>query len=164
MFENFHRLNVQTTDPEVTINLRYKGDGPPILLLHGNPLTHVHWHLVAPRLAKTFTVIVPDLRGYGDSSKPKGLEDHTNYSFRRMAQDQVDVMAHLGFKKFCVAGHDRGGRVAHRMALDHPNAIQKLATFDILPTHFVLNNTSWRSALNSYHWFSWPNPMISQKS
>ena len=99
MFENFHRLNVQTTDPEVTINLRYKGDGPPILLLHGNPLTHVHWHLVAPRLAKTFTVVVPDLRGYGDSSKPRGLEDHTNYSFRRMAQDQIDVMAHLGFKK-----------------------------------------------------------------
>ena len=158
MFKNFHRANVQTTDTEVAINLRYKGDGPPILLLHGNPLTHVHWHLVAPRLAETFTLVVPDLRGYGDSSKPRGTEDHANYSFRRMAQDQVDVMAHLGFDEFCVAGHDRGGRVAHRMALDHSKSVQKLATFDILPTHFVLKNTSWRSALNSYHWFFMAQP------
>ena len=116
MFENFHQAKVQTTDPEVSINLRYGGGGPPILLLHGNPLTHVHWHLVAPRLAEKFTVVVPDLRGYGDSSKPRGKADHSNYSFRRMAQDHIDVMAQLGFEEFCVAGHDRGGRVAHRIA------------------------------------------------
>ncbi len=108
MFEGFKHVQVQTTDPEVKINLRYGGNGPPILLIHGNPLTHVHWHLVAPRLAKDFTVVVTDLRGYGDSGKPRGLPDHSNYSFRRMGQDQIDVMEHLGFKQFCVAGHDRG--------------------------------------------------------
>lgn len=158
MFENFNSAQIQTSDPEVTINLKYGGEGPPILLLHGNPLSHVHWHLVAPRLAESFTVVVADLRGYGDSSKPRGTQDHANYGFRRMAQDQVDVMAELGFDHFCVAGHDRGGRVAHRMALDHPQRVQKLATFDILPTHFVLTNTSWRSALNSYHWFFMAQP------
>ena len=158
MFKNFNHDTIQTTDPEVVINVRYGGEGPPILLLHGNPLTHVHWHLVAPRLSKLFTVVVPDLRGYGDSSKPRGKKDHTNYSFSRMAQDQVDVMANLGFEQFCVAGHDRGARVAHRMAIDHPEAVQKLAIFDILPTHYVLTNTSWQSALNSYHWFFMAQP------
>ena len=113
MFDGFQHIQVQTSDPEVRINLRYGGSGPPILLIHGNPLTHVHWHLVAPRLARDFTVVATDLRGYGDSGKPRGREDHSNYSFRRMAQDQVDVMQHLGFKQFCVAGHDRGG--AHRV-------------------------------------------------
>ena len=97
MFEGFKHIQVQTSDPEVKINLRYGGNGPPILLIHGNPLTHVHWHLVAPRLAKDFTVVAVDLRGYGDSGKPRGKEDHSNYSFRRMAQDQVEVMQHLGF-------------------------------------------------------------------
>ena len=92
MFEGFEHTQVQTSDAEVTINLRYGGNGPPVLLLHGNPLTHVHWHLVAPRLAEHFTVVAADLRGYGDSSKPRGAEDHANYSFRRMAQDQVEVM------------------------------------------------------------------------
>ena len=92
MFEGFKHTQIQTSDPEVRINLRYGGSGPPILLIHGNPLTHVHWHLVAPRLARDFTVVVTDLRGYGDSSKPRGKEDHSNYSFRRMGQDQIDVM------------------------------------------------------------------------
>jgi haloacetate dehalogenase len=90
MFEGFKHLQIQTSDTEVKINLRYGGDGPPVLLIHGNPLTHVHWHLVAPRLMKDFTVVATDLRGYGDSSKPRGKEDHSNYSFRRMAQDQID--------------------------------------------------------------------------
>ena len=153
MFEGFKHVQIQTTDPEVKINLRYGGNGPPILLIHGNPLTHVHWHLVAPRLAKDFTVVCTDLRGYGDSGKPRGLPDHSNYSFRRMGQDQIDVMAHLGFDKFCVAGHDRGARTAFRMALDHPDKIKKFASFDILPTHHMLSNATWQWALNSSHWF-----------
>jgi haloacetate dehalogenase len=158
MFEGFEHAQVQTSDPEVKINARYGGNGPPVLLLHGNPLTHVHWHLVAPRLAERFTVVASDLRGYGDSGKPRGREDHANYSFRRMAQDQVEVMKHLGFDRFCVAGHDRGARCAYRMALDHPEKVQKFASFDILPTHHVLTRATWQWALNSYHWFFMAQP------
>jgi haloacetate dehalogenase len=158
MFEGFKHIQVQTSDPEVKIDLRYGGNGPPVLLIHGNPLTHAHWHLVAPRLAKDFTVVVTDLRGYGDSSKPRGREDHANYSFRRMAQDNVEVMKHLGFDRFCVAGHDRGGRAAFRMALDHPGKVEKFASFDIIPTHHVLTHTTWQWALNSYHWFFMAQP------
>jgi haloacetate dehalogenase len=158
MFEGFKQIQVQTSDPDVKINLRYGGNGPPVLLIHGNPLTHVHWHLVAPRLAKDYTVVAVDLRGYGDSGKPRGRDDHSNYSFRRMALDQVEVMAHLGFDKFFVAGHDRGARAAHRMALDHPQNVLKLASFDILPTHHVLTGATWQWALNSYHWFFMAQP------
>jgi len=158
MYEGFKRFEIQTTDPEVKIVGRVGGKGPAVLLLHGNPLTHVHWHLVAPRLAKDFTVVATDLRGYGDSGKPRGKEDHSNYSFRRMAQDQVDVMAQLGFKEFCVAGHDRGARTAHRMALDHPDKVKKLASFDILPTHHVLTKATWQWALGSFHWFFMAQP------
>ncbi len=153
MFEGFKQTQIQTSDPEVKINLRYGGNGPPLLLIHGNPLTHVHWHLVAPRLAKDFTVVATDLRGYGDSGKPRGREDHSNYSFRRMGQDQVDVMQHLGFDKFFVAGHDRGARTAFRMALDHPDKVLKFASFDILPTHHMLTHATYQWALNSSHWF-----------
>jgi haloacetate dehalogenase len=158
MFEGFKHIQVQTSDPEVKINLRYGGNGPPILLIHGNPLTHAHWHLVAPRLAKDFTVVATDLRGYGDSSKPRGREDHANYSFRRMAQDNIEVMKHLGFDRFCVAGHDRGGRAAFRMALDHPGTVEKFASFDIIPTHHVLTHATWQWVLNSYHWFFMAQP------
>src|SRR5215813_1246766 len=115
MYEGFERFEIQTSDPEVKIVGRVGGAGPPVLLLHGNPLTHVHWHLVAPRLAEEFTVVATDLRGYGDSGKPRGRPDHSNYTFRRMAQDQVDVMRALGFERFYVAGHDRGARTAYRM-------------------------------------------------
>ncbi|MBI1964641.1 MAG: alpha/beta hydrolase [Betaproteobacteria bacterium] len=158
MYEGFKRFEIQTSDPEVKIAGRVGGKGPPALLLHGNPLTHVHWHLVAPRLAQDFTVVATDLRGYGDSGKPRGKPDHGNYSFRRMAQDQVDVMAHLGFKQFFVAGHDRGARTAHRMALDHPDKVKKFAAFDILPTHHVLTNISLGWALGSFHWFFMAQP------
>jgi haloacetate dehalogenase len=158
MYEGFERFEIQTSDPEVKIVGRVGGKGPAVLLLHGNPLTHVHWHLVAPRLAQHFTVVATDLRGYGDSGKPRGKADHSNYSFRRMAQDQVDVMAHLGLKEFCVAGHDRGGRTAFRMALDHPDKVKKLATFDILPTHHVLTHASWQWAVGSFHWFFMAQP------
>ena len=158
MYEGFERFEIQTTDPEVKIVGRVGGKGPAVLLIHGNPLTHVHWHLVAPRLAKNFTVVATDLRGYGDSGKPRGKDDHSNYSFRRMAQDQVDVMAHLGFKEFCVAGHDRGARTAHRMTLDHPDKVKKFASFDILPTHHVLTHATWQWALGSFHWFFMAQP------
>src|SRR6185295_14184767 len=103
------------------------GNGPPLLLMHGNPFTHLSWHKFAPRLAREFTVVATDLRGYGDSSKPSGGPNHENYSFRAMAQDQVEVMAALGFKRFMAAGHDRGARVLHRMALDHPAVIERAA-------------------------------------
>ena len=158
MYEGFERFEIQTSDPEVTIVGRVGGRGPAVLLLHGNPLTHVHWHLVAPRLAQRFTVVATDLRGYGDSSKPRGRADHSNYSFRRMAQDQVDVMRHLGFEQFAVAGHDRGARTAFRMALDHPDRVTKFASFDIIPTHHALTHVSREWALNSYHWFFMAQP------
>ncbi len=158
MYEGFRRFEIQTSDPEVKIVGRMGGKGPAVLLLHGNPLTHVHWHLVAPRLARDFTVVATDLRGYGDSGKPRGREDHANYSFRRMAQDQLDVMDHLGFGRFCVAGHDRGGRTALRMALDHPERVAKLASFDIIPTHHILTHVNAGWAHNSYHWFFMAQP------
>src|SRR5438105_7101420 len=112
MFEGFNRAQIDT--PGARINLRHGGSGPPLLLLHGNPLTHVMWHKIAPRLAQDFTVIATDLRGYGDSAKPEGRADHAGYCFRAMAADQLAVMAKLGFERFSVCGHDRGGRVAHR--------------------------------------------------
>jgi haloacetate dehalogenase len=153
MYEGFERFEIQTSDPEVKIVGRVGGKGPAVLLLHGNPLTHVHWHLVAPRLARDFTVVATDLRGYGDSGKPRGKPDSSNYSFRRMGQDQFDVMSHLGFEQFMVAGHDRGARAAFRMALDRPDRVLKFASFDILPTHHVLANATYKWALNSAHWF-----------
>lgn len=158
MFEGFKHTQIQTSDPEVRINLRYGGKGPGLLLLHGNPLTHVTWHLIAPRLAENFTVVCADLRGYGDSSKPRGKPDHSNYSFRRMAQDQVDVMEHLGFREFMVAGHDRGARTAHRMALDHPDRVRKFASIEIIPTHWQLDHMKWTYAAHSYHWFFFAQP------
>jgi haloacetate dehalogenase len=137
MFDGFKHVQIQTTDPQVAINLRYSGQGPGLLLLHGNPLTHVTWHKIAERLAQDFTLVVSDLRGYGDSSKPRGLPDHSNYTFRRMALDQVEIMDQLGFQEFFLAGHDRGARTAFRMALDHPDRIRKFASIEIVPTHHV---------------------------
>jgi haloacetate dehalogenase len=135
------------------INVAVAGAGPPLLLLHGNPLTLVSWHKIAPALAQTFTVVAADLRGYGDSSKPDGGPDHRGYSFRTMAEDNVEVMRQLGFARFAVAGHDRGARVAFRMALDHPEAVVRLAALDIVPTHHVLTKLSLGWAVESYHWF-----------
>jgi haloacetate dehalogenase len=151
MLENFQieRLPVNG----ITINLRHGGSGPPLLLLHGFPQTHVIWHKVADALAKHFTLVMPDLRGYGDSSKPKGEPDHSNYSKRVMAQDLADVMRSLGFDTYNVCGHDRGGRVAHRMALDHPAAVKKLMVIDISPTRTMYETTNKRFATLHYHWF-----------
>ena len=134
------------------IRLRHGGSGPPLLLLHGNPLTHVAWHKVAPRLAERFHVVAADLRGYGDSSAPPEAPDHSNYSFRAMAQDQVEVMEKLGYREFFVAGHDRGARTTARMCLDHPDRVQKAALVDILPNHHIWTHTSKEWALRSWHW------------
>jgi haloacetate dehalogenase len=129
------------------------GSGPPLLLLHGYPQTHYCWHKVVRRLTDAFTVVATDLRGYGDSSKPPGDARHENYSKRQMAVDQLQVMGRLGFDQFFVAGHDRGGRVAHRMALDHPAVVRKLAVLDIAPTAEMYRNTNMRFALAYFHWF-----------
>ena len=151
MFEGFEHMTVETTS--ATINLVRGGKGSPVLLLHGYPQTHVMWHKIAPRLAEDFSLVIPDLRGYGDSSKPPDGENHFGYSKRSTAQDQVEVMTHLGFKQFAVVGHDRGGRVAHRMALDHPERVTKLAVLDIVPTHKLYHNVNKEFATAYYHWF-----------
>jgi haloacetate dehalogenase len=151
MFDNFIRKHI--TIGETTINLVQGGNGYPVLLLHGYPQTHVCWHLVAPILAEKFTVVCPDLRGYGDSSKPLGDPKHLAYSKRVMAQDQVDVMQQLGFDEFAVVGHDRGARVAHRMTLDHADKIKKLALLDIIPTSTAFANVNKEMATNAFNWF-----------
>ena len=131
------------------------GDGPPVLLLHGFPQMRAMWHAVAPLLADEFTVIAADLRGYGDSSKPDGVPA---MSFRNMAADQVALMAHLGFDRFHLVGHDRGGRTAHRLALDHPDAVRSLTVMDIVPTHLLLNDLTQQVAQAYYHWFFLAQP------
>ena len=134
------------------IRLRHGGNGPPLLLLHGNPLTHVAWHAVAPGLAERFHVVAADLRGYGDSSAPAEEADSANYSFRAMAQDQVEVMRALGYDRFYVAGHDRGGRTTHRMCLDHPDKVMKAAIIDIVPTLDMWAAMDKDGAIGGWHW------------
>jgi haloacetate dehalogenase len=151
MLDSFQ--HVQLTVNGITVNLRHGGNGPPLLLLHGFPQTHVIWHKVAHRLAQQFTLVMPDLRGYGDSSKPAGEPDHSNYAKRVMAQDMLEVMLALGFPSFNLCGHDRGGRVAHRLALDHPNAVEKLMVLDISPTRTMYEATDKTFATLYYHWF-----------
>ncbi len=151
LFKGFKALRVRTSG--AMINLVVGGHGPAVLLLHGNPETHVMWHKIAPQLATKFTVVAADLRGYGDSSKPDGGDDHSNYSKRAMALDQVEVMRQLGFEKFSVVGHDRGGRVGQRLALDHSEHVTKLAVIDIVPTYTLLHQVNNGLATAFYHWF-----------
>ncbi|MDP6390019.1 MAG: alpha/beta hydrolase [Alphaproteobacteria bacterium] len=151
MFKGFENKRIATSGAE--INLRVGGHGPPLLLLHGYPQTHAMWHRIAPQLAEQFTVVVPDLRSYGDSSKPPTTDDHLPYSKREMAKDQVEAMAALGFDRFNLAGHDRGGRVAYRTALDHPACIERLATLDIVPTLEQFERMGVAGGRSSYHWY-----------
>jgi haloacetate dehalogenase len=150
-FPGFKRGSAKTSG--ASINFVSAGSGPPLLLLHGYPQTHIEWRDVAPLLAKKYTVVAADLRGYGDSSKPAGGDNHADYSKRAMALDQVELMASLGFRKFAVVGHDRGGRVAHRLALDHADRITKLAILDIVPTYKVLHSVTNELATANFHWW-----------
>ena len=156
MFEGFERVRVETEG--TSINAVRGGEGPPLLLLHGSPQTHVMWHLLAPRLAEDFTVIATDLRGYGDSSKPESAPNHEPYSKRAMAEDQVAVMKHFGFEQFALCGHDRGGRVGYRMALDHPGVVMKLAVLDIVPTWEAFSRADMSFGLSYWHWFFLAQP------
>jgi len=150
MFEGFEprRLSTQGTE----INLRLGGSGPPVLLLHGYPQTHVCWHRVAPVLAENFTVVIPDLRGYGDSGTPVSDAEHHAYAKRAMALDMIDVMAALGVDRFPVVGHDRGARVAYRMALDHPDKVTALMSLDVVPTLDMWEGTDKKRAIGAFHW------------
>ncbi len=151
LFPGFRQRRIRTSG--ATINLVHAGDGPPVLMLHGYPETHVMWHKVAPELARDYAVVCADLRGYGDSSKPTGLADHSNYSKRAMAQDMAEAMSALGHETFHVVGHDRGGRVGHRLARDHGSRVRTLTVLDISPTWRVFQNTSMRLARAFYHLF-----------
>ena len=141
-----------------SMRLRRGGSGPPLLLLHGNPQTHAMWHAVAPELAKTFTVICPDLRGYGGSFKPPASTDHAAYSKAAMAGDLAELMTHFGHETFLVGAHDRGARVAHRLAIDHASRVQKLCLLDIIPTIEHFERTDMAFGLGYYHWFWFAQP------
>lgn len=152
LLPGFAARDVETSGAR--IHLAVAGEGPPVLLLHGHPQTHLTWYRVAPRLvAAGHTVVAADLRGYGDSAKPPGGGDHARYSKRAMARDQVEVMQTLGFERFAVVGHDRGARVAHRMALDHPEAVARLAVIDVAPTATMYARTDKELATRYFWWF-----------
>jgi haloacetate dehalogenase len=155
-FKGFTQRRIKTSG--ATIKTMTAGSGEPVLLLHGYPQTMVCWHEVAPALTKEYTVVCADLRGYGGSSKPKGLPDHSNYAKRAMAQDMVEVMSALGHDTFHLVGHDRGGRVAHRLARDHGKRVQTLTVLDISPTLKMFENTNLAFATAYYHWFQMLQP------
>ena len=151
MLQNFSSFDIERSG--VRLHGRVGGQGVPLLLLHGHPQSHVMWHLVAPKLAERFTVVMMDLRGYGDSGRPQSDVSHAVYSKREMAQDALAVMKHHGFERFQVLAHDRGARVAHRLAVDHPEAVQRLMLLDIAPTLAMYENTSQAFATAYWHWF-----------
>ncbi len=155
-FDGFKLAHVNVADG--ALRLRHGGSGPPLLLLHGNPQTHAMWHAVAPELAKKYTVICPDLRGYGGSFKPPASADHAAYSKAAMARDMAELMTHFGHERFLVAAHDRGARVAHRLALDHPGRIEKLCLLDIVPTIEHFERADMAFAMGYYHWFWFAQP------
>ncbi|CAM6098621.1 unnamed protein product [Calypogeia fissa] len=152
MFEGFTSFDVEV-EPDISIRGIRRGNGPPLLLLHGFPQTHHIWHLVAPKLASSYTVIAPDLRGYGASSKPHGSASHVEYAKSTMARDCVTVMKHLGFTEFLVCGHDRGARVAHKLCVDYPTLVKKVMFLDICPTLAMYSKTDQAFATAYFHWF-----------
>jgi haloacetate dehalogenase len=152
----FRNERIKTSGAE--INALIGGSGPPVLMFHGAPQSLITWRLIAPDLAKDFTLVMCDLRGYGDSSKPPGGEDHSVYSKRPMALDGVEVMKHLGYAQFRMVGHDRGGRVGRRMALDHPDKITKLAVLDIVPAHYLYSHVTIEFVQAYFHWFNYLRP------
>src|SRR5947208_3010163 len=156
MMDDFTTVEIQTG--ETSIFVRTKGSGPPILFLHGFPQTHLMWRSIAPLLARHFTVVCADLRGYGRSGCPSSTHTHAPYAKRALAQDMVTVMERLGFARFSVAGHDRGGRVAYRMALDHPDRVDKLAVLDIVPTGEAFRRTDKEMAFGYWVWFFLAQP------
>jgi len=151
LLPGFVHTEVRTSG--ATIPVFHKGDGPPLVLLHGYPETHVTWHKVAPRLAERFSVYLPDLRGYGDSSRPTDGDRHLNYSFRAMALDQIETMRHFGHEQFLVGAHDRGARVAHRLCLDFPKSVKKVCLMDIAPTLTMYRQTNQEFATKYMWWF-----------
>jgi len=152
LFPGFETKRIET-EPGVQIHLRTGGQGAPLLLLHGHPQTHAIWHKVAAALAERFTLVIADLRGYGDSSKPAGAADHANYSKRAMALDMLRVMRALGHERFSVLAHDRGARVAHRLAVDHADAVQRMVLLDVAPTLAMYEQASDAFARSYWHWF-----------
>ena len=155
-FPGFHLQHVAVADGELRV--RIGGSGPPLLLLHGNPQTHAMWHKVAPVLARRFTIVCPDLRGYGGSFKPQATPDHAPYAKAEMARDLAELMTALGHERFQVGSHDRGARVAHRLALDNPDRVERLAVLDIVPTIEHFERTDMSFALGYYHWFWFAQP------
>ena len=150
LFPGFKHLDMRTKG--AVIRLRHGGSGPPLLLLHGNPINHVTWYAVAARLAERYHVVLADLRGYGDSSLPEPGPNHINYSFRAMAEDMIEVMENLGHQRFFLAGNDRGARTSHRLCLDHPDRVMRLCILDNLPNYHVWTHADKRWAMNSWHW------------
>jgi len=155
-FDGFHLSTRAVSDG--TVRLRTGGGGPPLLLLHGNPQTHAMWHKVAPVIARGYTVVCPDLRGYGGSFKPPPSSDHAPYAKRAMARDMVELMADLGHTSFSVVSHNRGARVAHRLAIDFPDRVERLVVMDIIPTIEHFERADMDFALGYYHWFWFAQP------
>lgn len=153
LFPKEFKTELLEVDNGIKINVSHGGNGQALLLIHGYPQTHVMWHKVVSELSKNYYVICPDLRGYGDSSKPKGDSEHILYSKKSMSKDMIELMKKLGFEKFFVAGHDRGARVTHRMCLDYPDSILKACVMDITPTYHMFKNTDQAFATGYYHWF-----------
>jgi haloacetate dehalogenase len=156
LFPGFKHLDMRTKG--AVIRLRHGGSGPPLLMLHGSPNNHVLWFAVAARLAQHYHVVLPDLRGYGDSSLPEPGPKLVNYSFRVMAEDMIEVMENLGHQQFFLVGHDRGARLSHRLCLDHPERVSKLCLLDMLPSYYVWANANMKWGLNSWHWFFMAQP------
>ena len=162
MFEGFATEQVETADASIFV--RHAGSGPPVLLLHGHPRTSATWHRVAPRLLDAgFSVVCPDLRGYGRSRGPAADPDHTAHSKRAVARDMLAVMRHLGHERFCLAGHDRGSYVALRLALDHPRAVERLALIDCVPISEHLRRADAKFATEWWHWFFFAQPDIPER-